>query len=269
MTTTNPRHIPYGFKRSPVTGKPIKDKVEQRVITKIVEYRAEHMWPAMIARQLNDQGLRAKRGGKWTGPSVEKVLDRYDDDHPGDTDDAQEATGRDAELLVSIFPTEEYLCQDGVTKIQIPTGSADDLRRGKRVEFAGAGSYYDPWTGKLKQERSASYTEQDLMNIQAQEQAEARLTVAERAARIRFEDPGVTPTFGRCLHNYNIDKGAQDRAGEVMAHLNSIVDRIEGQKYVKGELRRELSAVFRELAAHRQFARHLLWRLEQAESQAQ
>lgn len=275
-TKINARHIPYGWHRSTVTNKPVRDKAEQRIISKMVALRDDEHFPlSMIADSLNDEGVPTKRGKRWTYTSIKNALDRYDaieadkvgEDIEGDYTTSTPEPEREP-VVIPGLSTEEYLCGDGVSVVKIPVGSADELRRTGRVTFDG-GYNVDSKTGKIRYGWGASYSEQDLMELEAVRQAEKRLTVAERVERVRFEDPVSTGSFGESLNFFNVDKVAADSAGEKLVELHGLLDQVTDQPRVKRELRRELTKIFRELAIDRQFRLHLLWRLNKIETQAE
>lgn len=275
-TKINARHIPYGWHRSTVTNKPVRDKAEQRIISKMVALRDDEHFPlSMIADSLNDEGVPTKRGKRWTYTSIKNALDRYDaieadkvgEDIEGDYTTSTPEPEREP-VVIPGLSTEEYLCGDGVSVVKIPVGSADELRRTGRVTFDG-GYNVDSKTGKIRYGWGASYSEQDLMELEAVRQAEKRLTVAERVERVRFEDPVSTGRFGESLNFFNVDKVAADSAGEKLVELHGLLDQVTDQPRVKRELRRELTKIFRELAIDRQFRLHLLWRLNKIETQAE
>lgn len=259
----NPRRPPYGWKRNPVTGKPpVHDKAEQRIIKRMVKMRDDqHFTLGMVADQLNDDGVPTKEGRRWNYTSIRNALDRYD------AIEAEKA-GEKEPVVIPGLSTEEYLCGDGVSIVRIPVGSADELRRTGRVSLDG-GYYADSKTGKIRYERGATYSEQDLMELEAEQQAEERLTVAERVERVRFASPVSTGRFGECLYFFEVGEGAKNSAAKRLVHLHELLDQVTDQPRVKRELRRELTEIFRELAIDRQFRRHLLWRLEKIEAEAE
>ena len=284
-TNTSPKHVPFGYQRSDKTGKLKLHRGEQRVIKKIVKLRDDGYTIPLIFVHLNMEGIPSKQGKQWGFASVERVLLRYDEAHLGEEELERlvKASSRHQPVKgfvgqepqeppegVSIFPRyEDFECSDGISVIRIPAGSAKELRESGRIEFEGD-PYIDQASGKWTMGRQFSYSEQDLMDREAQSRAEARLSVLEREERVRFEDPGIrfSSTWGRCLDPVHITPAAAEQAAKATERLHALLDRLKGDPQVKRELREEVKAVFRALAAERQFTLHVLWRLEAAEKQA-
>lgn len=284
-TNASPKHVPFGYQRSDITGKLVLHRGEQRVIKKIVKLRDDGYTVPLIVVELNMQAIPSKQGKQWGFASVERVLLRYDEAHLGEEElerleqthygpvkgfAGQEQEPEPEPEGVSIFPRyEDFECSDGISVIRIPAGSAEELRKTGRISFEDD-PYIDQESGKGKLGRSYSYSEQDLMDREAQSRAEARLSVLEREERVRFEDPGIrfSSTWGRCLDPAHITPTAAQRAADATERLHALLDRVTGQPQIKRELREEVKAVFRTLAAERQFTLHVLWRLEVAEKQA-
>lgn len=251
----NKRKIKYGERFDEATGKIVKDAAEQKVIATIIEYRDQYLGAGHIAGFLNDLGIKAKRGGKWHSTSVQNILDRVDAEAPEAKPPAND--GRDAPLKVQL--DEEYICDDG-TVLRVPIGASEDLRAGRHV-MLGDPDIWDQKTEKWRTGAYASMNEDDFKNLQARILAEKRLTITERAERIRFEDPVTTPTFGRCVHPLAVDRMAMADTAKAMEALQGWIDQIKDQPTVKRGLRNEVKDLFRELSAERQFCHHLLQRL--------
>lgn len=256
----NKRKIKYGERYDEATGKVVKDAAEQKVIATIIEHRDQYLGASHIAGVLNDLGLKAKRGGKWYSTSVQAILDRLE---PMEEPEAN--AGRDAPLKVSL--DEEYICDDG-TVLRVPVGASEDLRAGRHVDVGSP----DTWDAKEQEWSGGVYgsmNEEDFKNEAARKLAEKRLTVLERAERIEFSNPQATQIFGVCCSPWAIGFTAEADATETVKALNDLIDQIKDQPTVKRALRNEVKAVFRELAAERQFHLHLLQRLHRQKSEAQ
>ena len=57
-------------------GRLVEDEVEQRVIARMMEMRKDGQSLREIARALNEEGVRPKRGGRWHPATVSRVVER-------------------------------------------------------------------------------------------------------------------------------------------------------------------------------------------------
>lgn len=67
-------HPPFGY--DAVKGELVKNELELRTLSLIMELRAQGLWYSQIATYLNDHGLKTKRGLTWTNESVKALLRR-------------------------------------------------------------------------------------------------------------------------------------------------------------------------------------------------
>ncbi len=259
------KHKPnqYGYRRNS-KGAVVEDEAEQAVIKEMFEQRDRaNMGPVNIASWLDALGHRPRRGARWTAGSVRNILERID-----------EESGETARLMAEaqvVFERpkagasmEPFTCEDG-SVISIPVGSAETLRRTGHVVFEDE-PYVDFKTHKIKRGDVGDFTVDTFKDLEAKRLAEARLTVTERAERIKFEDPQITPTFGVCLEPDAISPAVMSTTAVAMADLQGLIDLIQGQPKEKADIRQEVKHLFNELAAERQFHLHLLDRLEREQS---
>lgn len=251
----------YGWTTN-AKGKVVEHEAEQATIKAMLEFQSQGMGTGYITTFLNELGHRPRRGNSWTSASVRNILDRVQaeaDEKAGIIREAEEVF--DHSSLPGPLGDEPFTCPDG-SVISIPKGSAETLRKSGRVLIGDGPEYADLETNKIKRGDGGFYTVETFKDLEARKLAEERLTVLERAERIRFENPEAMGTFGVALRPEVIGQFALMSTAEAMKTLQALIDRVEGQPSVKRDLRREVKHLFRELAAERQFRCHLLDRLQ-------
>ena len=69
--------VPYGFRLIKATGKLVKVKKEQEVISRLLHYREQGWTYEAIKQMLNSKNIPSKTGKKWCRNSVRRIIRRY------------------------------------------------------------------------------------------------------------------------------------------------------------------------------------------------
>jgi site-specific DNA recombinase len=68
--------IPFGYNLAPDNKTLIPDLGEQRLISEVKSLKAQGLSLRAIARELNDRGIKGKKGGTWQSNQVKAILSR-------------------------------------------------------------------------------------------------------------------------------------------------------------------------------------------------
>lgn len=231
---TSPRQVRFGFNADGS-----ENAAEQATIREMVDRLAKGQRAAAIAADLQARGVATKRGGTWRALTVEKIA----------RESGIHATKKRPSLI------EELEAQE------------------KKHGTAWVNEYYDPATGQTDMVVERIDAE-DLAKLREQVRIEAeairRMTLAERADRVRFWDPEEMMVEerrsrwpGRESHTYvaSISEIVKEMTSVTGRSLEGLIDQITGQAAVKGQMRRDVHRLLGEVARLREINLRLRQRL--------
>lgn len=261
------KHAPnqYGWTAN-AAGETVKHKDEQAVIKEMLNWQEQGIGPGAIANCMDARGHSPRRGTRWTATSIRNILERQADERDEKAGIVPTVETRFESPAIPGALSEEYTCEDGST-VSIPAGSAGDMQKYGRVEVTEE-PYVDRKTNKLKKGKGASWDAEDFKNLEARTLAEKRLTVLERAERLKFENPVIQGSFGSLLYPEEINRASLVTTLKAMKPLEDLIDEITAQPRVKRDIRMAAKALFNELAGERQFRLYLVARLRKLEQGA-
>jgi hypothetical protein len=209
-------------------GQEVKDPEQQKIIKDILKWASEHESHASIARQLNERGVKAQRGGTWRGNIVSKIIE------------ANRGGQADKPLA------------DERPLIPFPAEETQQKELANNSGFWWDRPVFDAKTGETEIRREWIGAE-EYKSIEEQVEKIRNMTLAERTEAFSFYD--------MCL--FSLGEGEKTPIGggpaEIVKELTGrtgrdvhvLIDEIKDQPGVKAKLRQAVKFLLNEIAIQR------------------